>query len=64
MTVIHTVLLKCSGRAKGGFECQPRAETLVFKHHVLFIARACLTGKILHLAYQHRKSRPECDFNV
>lgn len=64
MTVIHTVLLKCGRRAKGGFECQPRAETLVFKHHVLFIARACLTGKILRLAYQRRKGRPECDFNV
>lgn len=64
MIVIHTVFLKCGRGARGGFECQPRAETLVFKHHILFIVRACLTGKILHLACQDHGSRPECDFNV
>lgn len=39
-----------------------RAETLIFKHHILFIVQACLIGKILNLAGQHHESHPDRDF--
>lgn len=58
MTVIHTVLSKCGRRARRGFSCQHREQTLIFKHHILFIVRACLRGKILNLACQHQRVVP------
>lgn len=35
-----------------------RKQTRIFKHHILFIVRACLRGKILNLACQHQRVVP------